>query len=55
MDDCYDIDRAATAGYESFATGATMPRWVASDAMLVMAWNVGRRQAADKAASRKRL
>lgn len=53
MDDCYDIDRAATAGYEAFSTGAKIPRWAANDEMLAMAWSAGRRQAADKAASRK--
>lgn len=54
MDDCHDIDRAATAGYASFSTGAKMPRWVVNDEILVMAWNVGHRQAADNAANRKR-
>ena len=54
MDDGYDIDRAATAGYQSFSTGAKMPRWVANDELLAMAWDIGRRQAADNAANRNR-
>jgi hypothetical protein len=45
------IDRAATAGYESMKTGAAMPAWVGKDLILVAAWHCGRRQAADKAAA----
>lgn len=45
------IDRAATAGYESFRSGALMPAWVAGDELLASAWHCGRRQAADRAQS----
>lgn len=47
-----DVDRAAIAGFDSFATGKRMPSWVLKDQMLTDAWNIGRRQAADRAGSR---
>lgn len=50
-----DIDRAATAGYEAYRTGAGMPAWVGRNELLVAAWHCGRRQAADKAAALNRF
>lgn len=44
-----DIDRAAQAGFDSFASGKRMPAWVLKDQVLADAWSVGRRQAADRA------
>ena len=46
-----ELDSAATAGYESFRTGASMPPWVLRDDLLISAWRCGCRQAADKAAA----
>jgi len=50
---CCDLDRAAIAGLESFASGSKMPQWVEKEEILQMAWRVGRRQAEDKARNRK--
>lgn len=50
--DHQDVDRAAVAGFDSFATGKRMPSWVLKDQLLIDAWNIGRRQAADRAGSR---
>jgi len=50
--DHQDVDRAAVAGFDSFATGKRMPSWVLKDQMLTDAWNIGRRQAAERAGSR---
>ena len=52
MLDYSKIDRAAHAGFDAFTSGKPMPRWVLKEQILADAWNLGRRQAADKARSR---
>ncbi len=47
--DYAEIDRAAQAGFDAYATGNRMPAWVLTDQMLADAWSIGRRQAADRA------
>ena len=44
-----EIDRAAQAGFDAYASGKSMPSWVLGDDLLENAWSCGRRQAADKA------
>lgn len=43
-----DVDRAAQAGFDAYATGTRMPSWVLGDSLLESAWSCGRRQAADR-------
>lgn len=52
MLDYVDIDRAAQAGFDSYASGARMPGWVSKDQLFIDAWNLGRRQAADRASAK---
>ncbi|OIQ63163.1 hypothetical protein GALL_552960 [mine drainage metagenome] len=46
-----ELDKAAQAGFEAYATGKRMPAWVLKEQILADAWSVGRRQAEDKARS----
>lgn len=49
MFDYSEIDRAALEGYAAFVSGARLPTWVLHEQVLVDAWTLGKRQAADKA------
>lgn len=52
MLDYSNIDRAAHAGFDAFASGTRMPGWVTKDQVLMDAWNAGKRQAADRASKK---
>lgn len=49
-----EIDRAATAGFDSYSNGNRIPGWVVKDDILAAAWACGRRQAADRSADGSR-
>ena len=53
MMDYAELDRAAFAGFDAFATGARMPAWVLAEEILTSASHCGHRQAADKAPTHK--